>query len=129
MDRTWENESAEVKAAVHAMLNSAEPGGARQRDDRTTRPLFTLGKTVTTPAAAELLRAAGGVDAATLFARHERGDWGEVDDRGRMANERALRGDEQLFSVYRIGDERVVWIMTEADRSLSTLLRPADGNA
>ena len=63
---------------------------------------------------------------ADLLARHQRGDWGEVCEEDRLANESALREGERLFSVYRLSSGTKIWIITERDRSSTTLLLPSE---
>jgi hypothetical protein len=58
------------------------------------------------------------------LARHAAGDWGEVDPDDRQQNEIALREGFRLLSVYRDPSGRVFWIITEADRSATTVLLP-----
>jgi hypothetical protein len=57
--------------------------------------------------------------------RHATGDWGELDPEDRQANESALRGGYRLLSSYGKGDDRV-WVITEADRSVTTVLLPEE---
>ena len=56
--------------------------------------------------------------------RHLAGDWGELCDEDRVANEEALQNGERLFSVYRQEKLPTVWIITEWDRSVTTVLFP-----
>lgn len=56
---------------------------------------------------------------------HEYGKWGEVDDHDKAANDDALRDGGRLLSAWTIDDRRV-WIITEADRSVTTVLFPSD---
>jgi len=93
----------------------------------TSTPLFTLGRCVATPRAIDALqRQAPPVDPADLFVRHIVGDWGDLDAEDAAANDYALHFDERLLSSYRLPDETVVWVITEADRSATTLLLPED---
>jgi hypothetical protein len=85
---------------------------------------------VATPGALEALRAHD-VTPATLLGRHLHGDWGEIDREDRGLNERALRTGERLLSVYQIGEETRIWIITEAEddageREATTLLLPEE---
>lgn len=57
--------------------------------------------------------------------RHASGDWGEVCEADRRENELSLREGYRLLSVYGQGDKRF-WIITEADRSVTTVLMPDD---
>jgi hypothetical protein len=84
---------------------------------------FSLGRIVATPNAIntiapdEILRA---------LARHARGDWGTMCKEDWNANEQALRHGERLFSVYHSAQEVKFWIITEHDRSVTTVLLPED---
>ncbi len=62
---------------------------------------------------------------AGLLERHRRGDWGELDESDRCANDRALVHGGRVLSSYLVSDLRV-WCITEADRSATTLLLPED---
>jgi hypothetical protein len=94
------------------------------RNTLKTVELFGMGRIMATPGALETLRAVG-MSASTFLARHESGDWGNLDAEDRRANDRALMEGTRIFSSYALGDtgERV-WIITEADRSYTTVLRP-----
>ena len=85
---------------------------------------FPLGRVVATPGALELLEEAG-EEPLRYLARHASGDWGELDDDDRRENERSLRHGWRVLSSYPIGAERI-WIITEADRSVTTILLPEE---
>ncbi|MBX9623329.1 MAG: hypothetical protein K2X82_05905 [Gemmataceae bacterium] len=87
------------------------------------RPPVPLGQTVATPAALGLL---SHPDILAALRRHAAGDWGEVDAEDRAANDRALRDGERLLSVYRSVSGDTFWVITEADRSVTTVLLPDD---
>lgn len=57
--------------------------------------------------------------------RHASGDWGSVDDADRRENELSLQQGARLLSAYGEGDGKI-WIITEADRSLTTILFPSE---
>ena len=59
------------------------------------------------------------------LSRHFNGDWGEVPVEDKEANDQALGDGTRLFSAYSIGD-RKIWIITEADRSATTVLFPEE---
>lgn len=84
-----------------------------------------LGRVVATPGALELLERYG-KGPAEYLARHASGDWGDLDAHDRRANGRALRDGTRLFSAYRVSPLNTLWIITEADRSATTLLLPED---
>jgi hypothetical protein len=85
-------------------------------------PTFPLGMVVTTPG---VLDAVPPHVLPTLLRRHARGDWGDMPNEDIMANRRALIDGDRLMSAYQVGDCRV-WIITEADRSATTLLLPEE---
>jgi hypothetical protein len=58
--------------------------------------------------------------------RHARGDWGDVNEDDWQANESALVDGSRLFSAYHATDGTKFWIITEADRSATTILLPED---
>lgn len=86
---------------------------------------FSLGQIVATPAALSLL-AAHDVAALDLLARHISGDWGDVPAEDSESNNVALNTDGRLLSSYRIAPNTTIWIITEWDRSATTILRPDD---
>lgn len=90
----------------------------------TKKPLFPLGRILATPGALDLLDRTA-TDSLTLIERHARGDWGDLCDEDRQANVEAVKLPLRIFSSYKLGAEKL-WIITEADRSLTTLLRPSD---
>ena len=86
-------------------------------------PKFDLGQTVITPHARDTLVPADVVDA---LRRHAVGDWGDVDEADRAENEFSLTRRLRLFSVYHDSKGTKFWIITEADRSATTVLLPED---
>lgn len=84
---------------------------------------FSLGRLVATPDAFAALHAAGWAP-THLLRRHVRGDWGEISEADRGANERALQEGARLLSVYTLPTAVKVWVITEADRSATTILLP-----
>jgi hypothetical protein len=60
------------------------------------------------------------------LAKHHRGDWGDVDNNDKQANEQALRDEGRIFSAYKTLKGVKIWIITEADRSATTILLPED---
>ena len=85
-------------------------------------PRFPLGKTYVTPGALAL-----GVDLSTYLHRHHCGDWGEeLCAEDKRANEDALIEDTRLLSCYRtpVGDR--LYIITESNREVTTILLPSE---
>ena len=87
-------------------------------------PDHALGRVVATPGALNLLGKSGG-HLFDYLARHATGDWGELCAFDRRQNEIALREGYRIFSSYDVSAERV-WIITEADRSVTTILLPEE---
>jgi hypothetical protein len=83
-------------------------------------PLFKLGVVVVAPGALEATTA-DAID--TLLARHVHGDWGDVDEADKQENELSVKKGFRILSAYGKG-KRKLWIITEADRSVTTILRP-----
>jgi hypothetical protein len=88
------------------------------------RAPLPLGLVVATPEALKLLSEAGESPFAYLV-RHATGDWGELCAFDRRQNEIALRDGYRVLSSYDILTGRV-WIITEADRSVTTILLPEE---
>lgn len=85
--------------------------------------LFRLGRIVATPNALAKLQQP---DILRALQRHQAGDWGDVDNDDREANNRALAESTRLFSVYHSTTRVKFWVITEADRSVTTILMPED---
>lgn len=89
------------------------------------QPKFSLGHLVATPAAIASLHAAG-VSPMSLLRRHACGDWGQMSDADQRSNERALEEGSRLLSAYTLPTKVRVWVITEADRSATTVLLPRE---
>ena len=88
-----------------------------------TMPKFDLGQIVATPGALQMLRPE---EIRVALCRHISGDWGNLDDDDREQNEIALKEKNRLLSVY-YGETGVkFYIITEHDRSATTVLLPED---
>jgi hypothetical protein len=83
---------------------------------------FPLGRMVITANAQATLDPA---DVQRGLCRHAAGDWGELCREDARGNAAALKHGDRLLSVYGQGDKRF-WIITEADRSVTTVLMPED---
>lgn len=92
--------------------------------DTPKTPRFALGQVVaTTPAVETMLDL--GITVGDLVDRHVRGDWGNVPPEDAAENERSVRDGYRILSSYGEGDA-TLWVITEADRSVTTILRPED---
>ena len=87
--------------------------------------LFPLGRIVVTPGALEAL-ARGGQDAKFFLEKHASGDWGVLDEHDRAESDDSLAHGFRILSNYRTAAGETLWIITEADRSSTCLLRPED---
>ena len=117
--------------------NSAAPAPTTPTIIYSTAARFPLGQIVATPGVLELLQETG-FSAAALISRHVHGSWGDRWEEDRAENEFAVSRRLRILSCYRLVDAvRLVetpldkrsalptlWIITEADRSVTTLLRP-----
>jgi len=86
---------------------------------------FPLGQTVITPGAEEALEIAGQT-ATEFLRRHAAGDWGELSDEDAKENELSLEKGFRLLSRYETAKGLGLWIITEADRSTTTILLPLE---
>lgn len=88
-------------------------------------PVFELGQVVATPGALEALNHLG-LSGLELLRRHHRGEWGNLDAEDVETNNAALQNGSRLFSAYQITEQIRIWIITEADRSVTTFLLPEE---
>ncbi len=86
-------------------------------------PLFPLGQIVATPGALDLLDRAG-TNGLDLALRHQHGDWGSVPPEDAEENTNSVSNGCRILSSYYLNDTDRIWIITEADRSATTLLLP-----
>jgi hypothetical protein len=88
------------------------------------KSLFSLRQIVSTPGALSALGKEG-IDASSLLQRHITGDWGEVSEDDRRENNLAATEGFRILSAYTLPRTGVkLWVITEADRSVTTLLLP-----
>ena len=89
----------------------------------TTVPLFPLGRVVATLGALQALEDAG-QEPEEFLHRHDRGDWGEIPEAERQENAFALQHGFRILSAYTTNTGDRIWVLTEADRSATTILLP-----
>jgi hypothetical protein len=89
------------------------------------KPLFDLGQLVATPGALAALQKTG-QSAMDFLSRHVRGDWGKLPKGDREENHLSLEKGFRLLSSYRTTAGDKLWVITEADRSVTTLLLPEE---
>ncbi len=90
-----------------------------------TIPLFYPGRIVATPGALAMLEKAQ-KSPSEFLSRHLRGDWGDLCHEDKAENELSLKHDFRLLSSYPVTETAILWIITEADRSVTTLLLPSE---
>jgi hypothetical protein len=84
---------------------------------------FQLGKLVITRGARELL---ADHEIERMLSMHAQGEWGLVGDEDWKANEEALEDGLRILSSYTADDGERIWVITEADRSATTILKPSE---
>lgn len=94
-----------------------------QNENENEEVRVQLGQVVATANAAETLPQN---EIITALRRHSIGDWGDVDDEDRETNNRAIQHGDRLLSVYHTTDGTKFWIISEWDRSVTTVLMPSD---
>lgn len=88
-------------------------------------PLFPLGQVVATPDALEALTTASQTPWA-LLQRHQAGDWGEVPPEDKIENDFSVQHGLRILSAYTLATGVKLWLLTEADRSYTTVLLPSE---
>ena len=84
------------------------------------KPLFNLGRLVATRGALAL-----GINFAPYLNQHQQGHWGDVGQEDWQENDRSVQAGFRILSAYETGNGRI-WIITEADRSATTVLLPEE---
>ena len=109
------------------MIRSAHSPQKRSR----RLPKFRLGQVVATPGALEAFVKASD-DPTVYLRRHQTGDWGDLDAEDKQANDHAVAHENdterqgRVLSAYRLKDGTKIWIITERDRSATTILLPEE---
>ena len=86
---------------------------------------LNLGQVVATPGAIDAMRIAG-VLPMELLVLHASGDWGQVDAEDWHANDMAVANGERIMSVYTLRTGTTIWVITEGDRTVTTMLLPSE---
>lgn len=87
-------------------------------------PLFELGRSFATPGALSTMQNLN-IDPITLLKRHIYGDWQDMDADDQEANREAVNQEARVFSAFVFGEVKF-WVITEADRSATTILLPEE---
>lgn len=91
----------------------------------TKQPLLEVGAFLATPGALRLLMLAG-VEPQELLRRYVTGDWFEMDAEDQLTNHEAVKHGARIFSAYKVSPTERVWVITEHDRSVTTILKPEE---
>jgi hypothetical protein len=94
-------------------------------EDTDTSTFITLGRVVATPGALAVLEEAR-ESALGYLMRHASGDWGEIPPEDWEENEFSIERELRVLSAYTLRNGTRIWIITEADRSITTLLLPEE---
>ena len=86
---------------------------------------FPLGQTLITPGAQEAIRDAGQLPLEFLI-RHQSGDWGNLGTEDKRENEFSIANGFRILSKYHTTEGEALYIITEADRSATTILLPSE---
>lgn len=90
-----------------------------------TSSRFPLGRIVATPGAIQAMQGAG-QSPAVFLARHAIGDWGDICTSDKLLNDEAIADEGRLLSAYETSKGVRLWVITEADRSATTILLPEE---
>lgn len=90
-----------------------------------SKPLFSPGRVVMTNGVDRLIQS-GQLNPVRYLQRHLRGDWGDLPDEDRRRNDDAVKAGARLFSEYKVSPRLTLWIITESDRSVTTVLLPSE---
>lgn len=104
---------------------SANPNTDTQSQATIGVARFQLGRVLATPGALDAL-ADSGESGGHFINRHVRGDWGDCCPSDAAENELSVEKGFRVFSVYHTSKGVKLWVITEADRSATTLLLPEE---
>ena len=99
--------------------------GHTHAEENDPEPLFELGQIVGTPGALQALQESE-QDPIELVVRHVTGDWGDLDDEDEKENELSVEQGFRILSSYQLKTGVKIWVITEADRSATTILLPGE---
>ena len=100
-------------------------GRNAQAASTSTGPLFSLGQVCYTPGALDALADNGQIP-LTFLARHVTGDWQELCSEDQETNREALTCGARILSAFAMKNGTKLWVITESDRSVTTLLLPSE---
>src|SRR5262249_49679959 len=110
---------------LRVFVEAIRSAPAEEREGEPMLRRFPLGRTVATPGALAALVETG-QSPAEFLERHACGDWGDVDEQDVQENELSLEYGHRVLSAYTLKTNVRIWIITEADRSATTILLPEE---
>lgn len=117
---------ANDKTSAIFITGQMRPVGVKPMQITIHKPLFELGQVLATTGATEAMQGDMLV-AAILLDRHAAGDWGDLDQEDRETNDEAVKVGNRILSAYKLSDDGAkLWIITEWDRSATTILLPEE---
>ena len=93
--------------------------------DHINLPLFSMGQIVATPGSLEVFEQYEDKSIQQYIHNHQHGDWGELCPEDQQSNDYAVKNGGRILSSYLLGHQKV-WVITEADRSVTTVLLPSE---
>ena len=123
LTQPWPGVKFALAFASVNMLSCASFMADVERD--APRPLFNLGQVVSTPGAIQTMQDAG-QDPGKLLHRHVTGDWGDLGEEDKQENDFSVDKSLRIFSAYELANGEKVWLITEADRSSTTIFLPEE---
>jgi hypothetical protein len=100
-------------------------GGQIGDEQHSPEPLFSLGQIVGTPGALNALLEAD-QSPVEFLTRHVRGDWGDLVEEDQEQNNYSVKNELRILSAYRLNTGERIWVITEWDRSVTTVLLPEE---
>lgn len=89
------------------------------------KSLFQFGRVVSTLGVHNLI-VSGELNPSPFLWRHLQGDWGDLSENDLRCNDAAVKTGDRIFSAYQVNNDLKLWIITESDRSVTTLLLPSE---
>ena len=87
--------------------------------------IFALGRILATPGAIQALEEAG-ANPVSFLLRHANGDWGDLSEEDKRENDLSVGAGFRILSAYKLRSGVTIWVITEADRSVTTFLLPQE---
>lgn len=125
----WQSVTVDQTQFTYAAHEQAKSQAPCPLSNQALRPLFPLGAVVATVGAAEAIEQASlqpNLLIAELLQRHQMGDWGEVPPEDAQENLFSVRRGFRILSAYTLSTGVKLWLITEADRSVTTFLKPEE---